>query len=188
MLAVSGKLNGRPFGPPVPVTQDEVGQVVLGVDTRDGAGRFTGKGVSLNGEEFRRSVYVQVRRSQPLALLDAFDWATPTPNCEARTSSTVTPQALMLMNSRQVGDMARRFAERVRREAGGDPRAQVARAWRLAFGGEPAAREVNEAVSFLAAQAEALRGQKRVAGQAEPQALASFCQALLGANRFLYVD
>ncbi len=112
------------------------------------------------------------------------------PNCEARNSSTVTPQALMLMNSRFIVDHARHFAERVRREAGSEPRAQVALAWRLAFGGEPAGRDVDEAVAFVAAQAEVFRGQKRGPGQPEPQvqALASFCQALLSANRFLYVD
>src|SRR5207245_1392245 len=39
LLAVSGKLNTKPFGPPVPVTHDEVGQVVVGNDIRntDGA-------------------------------------------------------------------------------------------------------------------------------------------------------
>src|SRR5262249_45117084 len=30
ILAVSGKLNAKPFGPPVPVMHDDVGQVVLG--------------------------------------------------------------------------------------------------------------------------------------------------------------
>jgi hypothetical protein len=78
---------------------DEVGQVVVGVDTPDAAGRPTGKVVPLHGEEFRRSVYVQVRRSRPLAVLDAFDAPAPAPNCEARTPSTVALQALLLMNS-----------------------------------------------------------------------------------------
>ncbi len=40
------------------------------------------------------------------------------------------------------------------------------------------------------AQVEVFRGQKRAAGQPEPQvqALVGFCQALLSANRFLYID
>jgi hypothetical protein len=84
ILAVSGRLNRQPFGPPVPVMVDEVGQVVLGVDTRD-AGRPTNKVVPLGGQEFRRSVYVQARRSLPLTMLEAFDAPMPEPNCECRT-------------------------------------------------------------------------------------------------------
>src|SRR5205807_130605 len=36
MLAVSGKLNPKPFGPPVPVKENEVGAFVLGIDNKDG--------------------------------------------------------------------------------------------------------------------------------------------------------
>jgi mono/diheme cytochrome c family protein len=189
LLAVSGKLKAKAFGPPVPVMHDDVGQVVLGVDTADAAG-YKGKAVPLNGEEFRRSVYVQVRRSRPLALLDTFDWAAPTPSCEVRASSTVTPQALMLMNSKVVLELASCFAERVRREAGSDARAQAAHAWRLAFSSTPSAADLDDAMTFLAGQAETFRTQKRAPGQPEPevQALASFCQALLSSNRFLHVD
>src|SRR5207248_5396551 len=43
MLAVSGKLNVKQFGPPVPIKPDLTGQIVIGVDTNDGAGRPTGK-------------------------------------------------------------------------------------------------------------------------------------------------
>src|SRR5262249_42378278 len=41
MLAVSGGLNPNPGGPPVPVKENDAGQFVLGVENRDGAGRFT---------------------------------------------------------------------------------------------------------------------------------------------------
>ena len=62
MLSASGKLNRKMFGTAVPVREDEVGQVVVGIDTTDSAGRPTGKVVPLEGEEFRRSVYITVRR------------------------------------------------------------------------------------------------------------------------------
>jgi hypothetical protein len=185
VLAASGRLNRKAFGPPVPVRVDEVGQVVIGVDTDDTAGRPTGKMIALNGEEFRRSVYVQVRRSRTLTLFETFDAAAMEPNCEIRNASTVAPQALLLMNNRFVIDEAEVFAGRIRKEAGEDTSAQVVLAWRLAFGREPAAREVEETLAFLAEQAENFK-----AGQKEPRqtALANWCQALLSANRFLYVD
>jgi mono/diheme cytochrome c family protein len=187
ILAVSGKLNGKQLGPPVPVMVDEVGQVILGVDTRDGAGRPTGRVVPLNGDEFRRSVYVQMRRSRPLSILETFDLPAPEPNCELRNASTVTPQSLLLMNNSVVVAHAADFAQRVRREAGDDPGAQVKHAWRLAFAAEPTADDVKEAVTFLEEQGRRFAA-KAVKGDPRQLALANFCQALLSANQFLYVD
>jgi hypothetical protein len=178
VLAVSGRLNRKAFDAPVPVRVDEVGQVVIGVDTNDTAGRPTGKIVPLNCEEFRRSIYVQVRRSRMLTMFETFDAPTLEPNCEIRNASTVTPQALLLMNNGFVIEEAAAFAARVRREAGDDPRAQVTRAWRLAFAAEPDAAEIAEAIKVVA-------GAKP---QAADAGLAIFCQALLSSNPFLYVD
>jgi len=186
VLAVSGKLNPKRFGPPVPVMPDEQGQIVVGVDTRDGAGRPTGKVVPLDGDEFRRSVYVTVRRSMPLGVLELFDVAMPAPTCECRTSSTVAPQSLLMMNSPSVIEQSAHFADRVRREAGSKVRAQVALAWKHATAKEPTPDEADFAVRFLTEQAEAFR--KRKAVDPARSALAGLCQALVGSNPFLYVD
>ena len=51
MLAVSGRLDRTPFGPPVPVVEDAVGQVVAPDD-----------------DSPRRSVYLQVRRTKPVVV------------------------------------------------------------------------------------------------------------------------
>jgi hypothetical protein len=187
ILATSGKLNSKPFGPPLPIAFDDLGQVIVGVDTTDAAGRPTGKKVDLKGEEFRRTIYVQVRRSRPLSILETFDGAAATPNCEIRNSSTGTPQSLMLMNSRFIHEQAEFFARRLQKEAGKDLRTQIALAWRLAFASEATATDIDEAASFLREQAATLRAQPK---QRDPEllALTNFCQALLSANRFLYVD
>ena len=92
ILAATGRLNPHMFGPPVPVAPDETGLVIVGLDNRDTAGRPVGKRGSLGGLEFRRSLYIQVRRSLPLGLLETFDAPAMTPNCDRRTSSTVAPQ------------------------------------------------------------------------------------------------
>src|SRR5439155_3283087 len=89
MLAASGLLNFKMLGPPVPVTVDEVGQVIVGLDNRDTAGRPQGKRGVLGPDEFRRSIYVQVRRSLPLSMLETYDAPTLSPNCEIRNLSTV---------------------------------------------------------------------------------------------------
>jgi hypothetical protein len=187
ILAVSGKLNGKQFGPPIPIAFDELGQVIVGVDTTDAAGRPTGKKVDLQGEEFRRSLYVQVRRSRPLSVLETFDGAAVSPNCDARLSSTVTPQALMLMNSAFIHEQAEYFARRAEKEAGKDVRAQVERAWRLAYGESPAKDDVEDATRFVTEQTARFRASAKN-GDPQMRALANFCQALLSSNRFLYVD
>src|SRR5207237_10756156 len=73
ILAVSGSLNRKPFGKPVAVTSAEAGQVVIGFDNKDTAGYLIRQDKLAPGEELRRSLYVQVRRSQPLTVTEAFD-------------------------------------------------------------------------------------------------------------------
>jgi hypothetical protein len=186
ILAASGKLHAKQFGPPVPVTVDEVGQIVIGRDNRRSDGVPDGKIKGLDGDEYRRSVYVQARRSQPLAVLETFDSPTMSPNCEVRHASTVAPQSLMLMNSKFIHEQADAFAGRVRRETGGDIQAQVARAWQVAFAAAPAAVDVERGVLFVTQQTELYRTQK--AADPDSLALTNYCQALLSSNRFLYVD
>jgi hypothetical protein len=186
MLTVSGKLSVKPFGPPVPVMRDDFGQIVVGVDTIDGAGRRQGY-VAIGDEEWRRSLYVEVRRSRPLGILSTFDAPAMTPNCDCRNASTVTPQALLMMNSAFMVAQAKYLGERVRREAGADAQTQVQRAWRLAYGSEPSASEAREALTFLAEQAAGFQSNHK-GEDARQLALACFCQALLSSNRFLYVD
>jgi Protein of unknown function (DUF1553) len=179
MLCASGALNENMFGPPVPVRPDVHGQIVVGVDKTQGDNKMPVE-VSLKGEEFRRSVYIQVRRSRPLAMLHAFDAPVMETNCEKRQSSTVATQSLMLMNSQFILDQAALFARRLRKDAV-DPPSQITRAWQLAFSRSPTANELAGALEFLSSQATAKP-------KDELQPLTNVCQALLSANEFLYVD
>ncbi len=194
VLAASGRLNDRAFGPPVPVMSDIVGRWVLGIENLN-AGR-PGEVLPMHGEDLRRSVYVQVRRSRPLAVLDTFDWPRMAPNCDCRHSSTVTPQSLMLMNSDFILQESQRFAARVQAEAGEDPAARITRAWELAFSRAPDQSELASAQTFLTEQsavfAEQTASQPAAAEGNEitpaQRALATLCQMLLSSNEFLYVD
>ena len=194
VLAISGKLNPKRFGPPVPVMPDRVGQIVIGIENVN-AGR-PGAKIDMKGEEFRRSVYVQVRRSRPLGLLDTFDAPRMSPNCEIRPSSTVAPQSLLLMNSDFVLEQSTVFAKRVAKEAGDDRELQVAHAWQLAFCEVPGDEQVDAALAFIDQATENLKASPEAKKLAEgdksktPEllALASFCQTLFSSNRFLYVD
>jgi hypothetical protein len=203
MLVVSGRFNPKMFGAPVPVKFDEEGLVVVGVDTTDSAGRPSGKIIPLNGEEFRRSLYVQMRRSRPLGMLETFDFPRMEPNCEYRNASTVAPQSLAMMNGDYTLAQSGFFAERVAREAGPDLSAEVRRAWLLAFGSEPSDSDLKDSLDFLGKQAAYFQANPAVlpppsprsrSQQAAPpvtpemQALSTLCHALLTSNEFLYAD
>src|SRR5437867_3989579 len=110
------------------------------------------------------AVYLQVRRSRPLAMLHASDAPVMEVNCERRQSSTVATQSLMLMNSHFILDQAARFAQRLQQECADDRAAQVARAWQLAFSRSPTAPELADALAFLSRQVDLLKaaGEKEV--------------------------
>ena len=201
LLAVSGQINDRVGGPPVPVMFSETGQVVLGIDTTDTAGRQTGKYLSLNGEEFRRSIYVQARRSRPLEMFAAFDAPAMTEaNCEIRPITTVSPQSLLLMNNGYMREYAQFFAQRVLRETPeGDLRARVAQVFELALSRTPSMSEVEGAVAFVKEQTAHYEAHptkleyvtapvEKENAPADLLGLAALCHALISSNEFLYVD
>lgn len=98
ILATTGQLDRTQFGPPGAIQEDETGQVMFGASN------------------LRRSVYVQQRRSQPVAMLQAFDAPVMETNCERRPSSTVATQSLMLMNNEFLLDAGLKLAQRVTQE------------------------------------------------------------------------
>ena len=99
MLVASGTLELNLFGPPVAIKMDEAGQVIV------------------DGQQKRRSLYLQVRRSQPVAMLQSFDAPVMDVNCERRPVSTVATQSLILMNGEYTWQQADLLAARAMREA-----------------------------------------------------------------------
>jgi mono/diheme cytochrome c family protein len=109
VLTATGALDRTMFGPSVGVTEDDSGQVIVA------------------GDAPRRSLYVLQRRTQPVALMQAFDAPVMATNCEARSSSTVATQSLMLMNGEFWLGRAIALADRALREPAKDaPTALVA--------------------------------------------------------------
>jgi hypothetical protein len=192
MLAVSGRLNSTMFGPPVPVALTNDGKVELGIEKLDGNGHRTADTSTLAGGERRRSLYIQVRRTRPVGLLDVFDAPGLSPNCEVRNVSTVATQSLLMLNDRFTLDSAEALSQRAG-EGAVKLRARIARAWTLAYGTEPETSQVDHFEAFVNGQSRALllsatADGKKPAFSTEARALATFCQALLASNRFLYVD
>lgn len=180
LLAVTGQLRLEVGGPSVPVVEDLEGMPILGRQKYN-EGLLQGT-EAVGDQEFRRTLYIQVRRKLPLAMLDAFDLPVLKPNCESRRFTTVAPQSLLFMNNQFILKQADMLANRLQREAT-TPEAQVQQAWLLLYGAAPTANERSLALNFLAEQTTLLKDQPKA-----PSALANLCQVLLGSNRFLYVD
>ena len=195
ILTISGSLDSKYGGPPVPIMADRVGQWVIGIENLN-AGR-PGPAVEMQGERYRRSVWVEVRRSRPLAVLDTFDRPAMEPNCTERVSTTVASQSLLMMNSDFVVSQSARFAERLK-EVGSQPVDRIRYAWQLVYATEPTAEQVIAAATFVEEQTElfwkpAATDDKKISAaeetlRAADRAWSVFCQALLSSNRFLYLD
>ena len=83
-------------------------------------------------EQWRRSVYIFVKRSVLLPMLEGFDAPSATQTCERRMTTTVATQALQLLNDEFSNEQAQAMAARVIHEVGDDVNRQVERAigWR----------------------------------------------------------
>jgi hypothetical protein len=119
----------------------------------------------------RRTVYRHIVRTHRQPFLDTFDCPDPSVMTPARTQTTTPLQALSLLNNVFVLEQASRFAERVVRESGSDPAAQVRGAFRLALVREPSNAEFSEASAFVS-----------------QHGLESLCRVLFNLNEFLYVE
>ena len=173
LLFVSGTLDDRPGGRPDSVSVNRDGLVSVN-PTSDG--------------RWRRSVYVQYRRTEIPSMLETFDYPEMGPNCVARTVSIVSPQSLMMMNNEHVRELAAAFADRVQAilssqaSAGIDPdAAQVDTVYQLALNRLPSDVERRLGIESLHQLQTEWQGDRHAA-------LETYCHTILNSAAFLYVD
>ena len=150
MLLVSGRLDETPFGVPGPVEVRDDG-LVTQIETPKG---------------FRRSIYVRQRRTQLATVLDNFDLPPMNPNCSERTESTVSLQALYLLNNGLVHRLADLTASRIKAEAGNDVNKQIDTLYWRALSREPGEDEKRAALEALFK--DSARGLARFGGFTQP--------------------
>jgi mono/diheme cytochrome c family protein len=155
LLAVAGRLDRRMFGPG-----------------------------TLNPRHDRRSIYFFVKRSELPPMMVLFDAPDGTVGIEQRTTTTIAPQALVMMNNAVVRSASAGLAGRL---AGAkEPREAITRGYSIALGRPPGPSELAESLEFLREQRLAYQAEKKT--NAGRLALTDFCQVLLGLNEFVYVD
>ncbi len=169
MLSTAGLLDQRFFGSPIPVARRPDGEVSIADGQNDR----------------RRSIYVQVLRGNPLTMLQAHDQPVMETNCTRRGRSTVSTQALTLLNSDAAVAYAQAFADRALREASNAPLNFMAL---VALSREATSDELAELTKFLTEQQARYSARGETTEGARRKALVDLCQMLLASNEFVYVD
>lgn len=168
VLDLSGSLDTRMFGPYVPTSRSDSGEVIVADDT-----------VGRN----RRSVYLQQRRTQVLGALEVFDAPAMVTNCTVRNSTTVPLQALQFLNAPNLRVHAQSLVKRIRGEVGDELDVWVRHAHELCYGRPPSIDELKLAIDFLQQQQSNYSGTT----DAADKVWIDYCQMLLASNAFLYL-
>ena len=170
LLAVSGRLDKKMFGPPVAVhlTAFMEGRGRPRSGPLDGAGR--------------RTIYQDVRRNFLSPMMLAFDMPQPLSTFGRRTTSNVPAQSLIMMNDPFVVEQSKIWAKRIL-GTGKDDTQRVKTAYQLAFARLPDQQETDTATTFLATQAKAY-------GEAQPgeKAWGDLCHGLFNVKEFIFVN
>jgi cytochrome c553 len=126
----------------------------------------------------RRSLYIKSVRSTPIPFAPLFDAPDSTALVDARTSSTVAPQALFLLNNPFVLEQARSLAQRANSPPERDTDARIAWVYNLLFARSPSNEETAHGNNLL----------NRSSSPPTIEAWESYCQVLLCLNEFIYID
>ncbi len=168
LLHAAGQLDDRLYGTPTAVAQQADGSLVP-----------SGPG------EHRRSIYLAQRRSQPVDALQTFDQPVMEVNCTQRKSSTVSPQALMLLNSDLTTNASLAFADHLLTDPADS---LVSKAISLSLSRPANVEEAVALEAFVSAQEVRYANSGQSPEAAKRLAIADLCQMLFSANEFVYVD
>lgn len=170
MLLFSGDLNLKPSGPGIyPELPAEVHR------TQDSARK--GWGESSLEDQNRRSIYIYAKRALPLPLLEVFDASHVSFSLGRRPVTTVAPQALTLLNDAFMQDRAARLAYQT---------SSMNELFKILWQRLPSDDEYKACEAMLKDQTELLRSDGNQ--QAEEQAWAHLCLAMLNANESIMID
>jgi hypothetical protein len=176
ILHAAGQLDTRLYGTPVHPKLPP-----------DFSSRHTWKTSASPADRSRRSVYIHAKRNLPYPLLQVFDQPDMHESCARRSQTTVAPQALVLLNSNLVLELARGVVKRVRKQADtNDVSNQVRQAWQIVLGRYPRNDELDQALTFLTHQA--ANSNATQPATRNDHALLDLCHVLINTNEFLYVD
>jgi len=148
----------------------------VGTDGETSASR-----ISMNPESTnRRSIYLPLRRSNLPTLYMLFDFGDATSPDGKRNPTTVSTQALFVMNSPLVDREAKSLADKVLAQDKKDTR-RIEEAYVAILDRRPEPGEIDMGLTYM----QGLRRKWKDIG--EEKAWQSFCHTLMASNEFIYV-
>jgi hypothetical protein len=130
-------------------------------------------------EQWRRSVYIYVKRQLLMPSMELFDAPTTTDSCAVRTQSTLPTQALVMMNDEFVEEQAGHLAQRATKEAADDLSRAVDQLFLITLGRPPSETKHREALFFL---------KQRSAASDSTNAMKDLAHVLLNSSEFVTVE
>jgi hypothetical protein len=139
---------------------------------------------SLDQTNPRRSIYLTVKRSNLIPMLQLFDAPDSIQGIGNRDVTTVPPQALSMMNSPLIRQLAEKLSNRVQTAANTTLQERVGTAYELTLSRPPSDAELGKMTDFIEDQTASYGDNKK----AIELAMVDFCQLMLCLNEFIFVD
>src|SRR5262249_40974891 len=100
----------------------------------------------------RRSIYFTVKRSKLVPMMQVFDAPEALSGVGERPTTTIAPQALLLMNNPNVRGYAKGFARRIAPDVKTSLEAAIKQGYLTALARPPGAEELADSVAFVRQQ------------------------------------
>ena len=133
----------------------------------------------------RRSIYLPIVRNNIYDVFQLLDYPDAAVTTGDRATTTVAPQALLMLNSDLIGRASTQLAQRVLGERSDDAQ-RIDRLYVLAYGRLASDEETAAAQRFLKSATDLLSVTEPDAEKRSRLAWEAYCQTLLAANEFIY--
>jgi len=135
----------------------------------------------------RRSIYLPVIRNHLFGMFMLFDYSDASVLNGNRSSTTVAPQALFLLNSELVEDASQRMADTYLNQTALAPEQKVQQLVLKAYGRLPSELEINRSLQFLDEMERELQNEEPDSKKRIHRAWQVFCQSLFASSEFIYL-
>ena len=116
-----------------------------------------------------------------------FDYADASVLNGDRSSTTVAPQALFLLNSHLVEDASQRMADTILNQTALSPEQKLQQLILKAYGRSPSKMEINRLLQFLDEMERDLQSEEPDSVKRINRAWQVFCQSIFASSEFIYL-
>ncbi|MFK7779140.1 MAG: DUF1549 and DUF1553 domain-containing protein, partial [Gimesia sp.] len=135
----------------------------------------------------RRSIYLPVIRNHLFGMFMLFDYADASVLNGDRSSTTVAPQALFLLNSHLVEDASQRMADQILNQTALSPEQKIQQLILKAYGRLPSKMELKKSLQFLEEIEQTLQSEESDSKKRINRSWQVYCQSIFGSSEFIYL-